>query len=82
MRFCPNCDNMLVPRKKTLYCKVWNDEFNFRISKDDYNLITVLNQDKNEMSPIIIKTPKRDRISEDDRKAYEEYFGKSEGSGY
>jgi hypothetical protein len=68
---------MLVPKEKTLYCKVCNEEFNFRISKDDYNLITIINQDKNELSPIIIKSPKRDRISKDDRKAFEEYFGKA-----
>ena len=46
------------------------------------NVISMLNHDKNEISPIIIKTPKRNQISEDDRKAYEDYFGKSEGSGY
>ena len=59
-----------------------NEEFFLGISKADYKITKTINLDKNEISPINIKTPKRDRISADDRKAYEEYFGKSEDSGY
>lgn len=84
MRFCPDCDNILIPRKKKLYCKACDKEFDLDSNQqDEYKIIKTIRHDEKEIAPIIIKEGlKGDKISDQDRKAYEEFFKGSEESGY
>ena len=35
MRFCPNCENILIPMNKKFFCKVCNQEF--ELNPDCFN---------------------------------------------
>jgi DNA-directed RNA polymerase subunit M/transcription elongation factor TFIIS len=48
MRFCPYCENLLIPRRRRLFCKVCNREFDlcsndcvneYRISISTHNKV-------------------------------------------
>jgi len=82
VRFCPDCDNILIPKDKKLYCKACDQYFEFGKDEHDYKIIKKIRHDDKEISPIVIKQSKADRISIEDRKAYEEFFTGSEESGY
>jgi len=84
MRFCPDCDNIMIPRNKKLYCKACDVEFDLDSNQqDDYKIVKTIKHDEKEIAPIIIKEGlKGDKISDQDRKAYEEFFSGSEESGY
>ena len=84
MRFCPDCDNILIPRKKKLYCKACDKEFNLDSNEqDEYKIVKTIKHDEKEIAPIIIKEGlKGDKISDQDRKAFEEFFSSGEESGY
>ena len=84
MRFCPDCDNILIPRKKKLYCKACDKEFDLDSNQqDDYKIVKTIKHDEKEIAPIVIKEGlKGDKISDQDRKAFEEFFKGSEESGY
>ena len=84
MKFCPNCDNILIPRKKKLYCKACDKEFDLNSDElEEYKIIKTINHDEKEIAPIIIKEGiKGDKISGEDRKAFEEFFTGGEESGY
>jgi len=84
MRFCPDCDNILIPRKKKLYCKACDKEFELDTKQqDDYKIVKTIKHDEKEIAPIIVKEGlKGDKISDQDRKAFEEFFKGSEESGY
>ena len=76
MRFCPKCDNILFPHKKKLYCKACNKEFDLDLEqKDEFKIVKIIKHDEPDLSPIIIrKSLKSGKISEEDRKAYEDFF--------
>jgi len=83
MRFCPNCENILFPRNKKLYCKACNEEFELDKETEDFKIIKKIHHDEKESAPIVIKEAiKNDRISAQDRKAYEEFFGSGEMDSY
>ena len=83
MKFCPNCENILLPRNKKLYCKACNEEFELDKETEEYKIIKKIKHDEKESAPIIIKEGiKNDRISAQDRKAYEEFFGSGEMDSY
>ena len=83
MRFCPNCENILLPRNKKLYCKACNEEFELDKETEEYKIIKKIKHDEKESAPIIIKEGiKNDRISAQDRKAFEEFFGSGEMYSY
>ena len=83
MRFCDSCGNMLIPKKGKLYCKACNEEFEIGESREEYKIIKMIKHDDKEIAPIIVKEGlKGDRISDQDRKAYEEFFTSGEESGY
>ena len=84
MRFCPDCDNIMIPRKKKLYCKACDMEFDLDTNQqDEYKIVKTIKHDEKEIAPIIIKEGlKGDKISDQDRKAFEEFFKGSEESGY
>jgi len=76
MKFCKNCGNMLIPRNRKLYCRACDDEFDLDISKkEEYKIIKKIRHDEKESAPIIMKEGlKSERISAQDRKAFEDYF--------
>ena len=70
MRFCPTCDNILIPRNKKLYCKACNQEFELDKEKEEYKIVKTIRHDEKESAPIVVKEAmKNDRISAQDRKA-------------
>ncbi len=74
---------MLIPKKGKLYCKACDEEFEIGESREEYKIIKTIRHDDKEVAPIIIKEGiKGDRISDQDRKAFEEYFSGGEESGY
>ena len=77
MKFCTNCDNILIPKNKKLYCKACNEEFDLDTSKtSEYKIVKKIKHDEKETAPIIAKEGlKPERISSQDRKAFEEFFG-------
>ena len=51
--------------------------------QDAYKIVKTIKHDEKEIAPIIIKEGlKGDKISDQDRKAYEEFFSGGEESGY
>ncbi len=54
MRFCPYCDNILIPKNKRLYCKVCEKYFNFDPKIDNYTIVKTIKHDDKESAPIRI----------------------------
>ncbi len=85
MRFCDICGNMLIPRNGKLYCKACDDEFDLDSEKrNEYKIRIHIKHDDKEIAPIIVKERlKGNKISDQDRKAYEEFFtGGTGDAGY
>jgi DNA-directed RNA polymerase subunit M/transcription elongation factor TFIIS len=83
MKFCDNCGNMLIPKNKKLYCKACEEEFDLGKSKGEYKIQKKFLHDEKESAPIILKEGFREeRISSEDRKAYEDLFSGSDGNAY
>jgi uncharacterized Zn finger protein (UPF0148 family) len=83
MRFCPDCDNILIPKNKKLYCKACEKEFEIDSNNNDYNIIKTIKHDDREAAPIVIKKViARSKISDQDRKAFEEFFDVGDANGY
>ncbi len=84
MQFCQKCNNILIPikGKKILYCRACDYEYKFK-SKEEYKIIKKIHHSESDLAPIVVeKSEIRKKISEDDRKAYEEFFGKTENPSY
>ncbi|KKK46271.1 MAG: DNA-directed RNA polymerase, subunit M/Transcription elongation factor TFIIS [Candidatus Lokiarchaeum sp. GC14_75] len=83
MRFCPDCDNILIPKNKKLYCKACDKEFDLGSDNIEYKIQKKIHHDESETAPIILKEGiKGERISSSDRRAYEDYFSSSGSEGY
>lgn len=68
-----------MPKNKKLYCKACEKEFELDPKTDEYKIVKTIKHDEKESAPIVIKEGiKGDRISAQDRKAYEEFFDLSE----
>ena len=75
MRFCPTCDNILIPRKKSLICRVCGEKFEVDSKLDDFMLVRVIQHDDRDDAPIIARDGlKWDIITVQERKAFEEFF--------
>jgi len=73
----------LIPKKKKLYCKACNEEFELDEKDEEYKIVKTIRHDEKEIAPIIIKEGlKGEKISAQDRKAFEEFFDLSESDGY
>ena len=77
MKFCKNCDNILIPKDGKLYCKACEEEFDLDTSKtEDYKIVKKIKHDGSLIAPIVVKEGiKSERISAQDRKAFEDFFG-------
>ena len=86
MSFCESCGNLLMPRKregeKILYCKTCDQEFplgdssdktEYKIGSNNYNNGVIRSSTSK-----IIENEKKQRITEDDRETYEEFFAAGE----
>ena len=75
---------MLVPKNGKLLCKACEEEFDLDTSKtDEYRIKKSIKHDEKESAPIVIKEGlKGDRISPQDRKAFEEFFGSAESDNF
>ena len=74
---------MLIPKNGKLYCKACEEEFELGASKEEYKIIKKIRHDEKESAPIIVKEGlKGERISSEDRKAYEDLFSSSDGDTY
>lgn len=84
MKFCPNCDNILIPKNKKLFCKACDEEFALDVTKtSDYKIVKKIKHDDKEIAPIVVKGGlKNERISSQDRKAFEEFFGSVESDNF
>ena len=72
---------MLVPKNGKLHCKACEEEFDLDTSKtEDYKIKKSIKHDESESAPIVVKESLQgNRISGDDRKAYEDLFEISDG---
>jgi len=75
MRFCPVCENLLLPHKGKLYCKACGYEVSINDEdRDEYLDKIRMNKANSDEEPIINKEPNNIKITVDQRKAFEEYF--------
>lgn len=75
MKFCPDCDNIVFPKNNKVYCKACDKEFDLDSEADDFKIVKKIMHDEKETAPIIVKeTISSDKISAQDRKAFEEFF--------
>ncbi|GAI83628.1 unnamed protein product, partial [marine sediment metagenome] len=71
------------PRNKKLYCKACEKEFEIDPNNNDYNIVKTIKHEDKEAAPIVIKTATaRSKISDQDRKAFEEFFDVGDANGY
>jgi len=83
MRFCPDCDNILIPKNKKLFCKACEKEFEIDPTNKDYNIVKTIKHDDKEAAPIVVKKVlTKPKISDQDRKAFEEFFDLGDVNGY
>ncbi|MGV9173545.1 MAG: hypothetical protein ACOC44_14950 [Promethearchaeia archaeon] len=75
IKFCPECGNLLMPKKKKLYCKTCDKSFEFKNDElEEYKIKKKIKHDE-DIAPVVFKKDMRSsKISLEDRKAYEEYF--------
>lgn len=77
MHFCEECGNMLLPTKKgkKLFCRVCKKEFNTAVEETEYKIKKKISKSqKTAMTAIIEEDVEHKTVTDDDRKAYEEYF--------
>ena len=83
MKFCPDCDNIIFPKKQKFYCKACDKEFDLDAEADDFKIVKKIKHDEKENAPIVVKeTLTKNKISAQDRKAFEEVFELGGAEGY
>lgn len=76
MKWCPRCDNMMVPKKNKLICSACKYELDItEKDKMNYKLSKTIHKDNSKNSPIIIRyAMNSEKISSEDRKAHDDFF--------
>ena len=83
MKFCPDCDNIIFPKNKKLYCKACDKEFDLEAEADDFKIVKKIKHDEKESAPIVVKESMNGvKISAQDRKAFEEFFDAGGAESY
>ena len=83
MKFCPDCDNVIFPKNKKLYCKACDKEFDLKAEADDFKIVKKIKHDEKELAPIVVKEKMNgNKISVQDRKAFEEFFDAGGAESY
>ncbi len=80
MKFCPECENMLISKNKKLYCKTCDLLFEVNLDKkQDYMMTKVMKPEESDLSPFVLKdNARKSDYTSEYRKAYEDYFTGSE----
>lgn len=80
MKFCPECNNLLISKNKTVFCKTCGMSFEVKPNeKSEFILVKKMNNDDKDLEPFVLKNDSRKRSNASDfRKAYEDYFVSSE----
>lgn len=75
VKFCTECNSVLIPRNSMLYCKARDKEFELGNDSNGYKIVKKITHDDKENAPIIAKENARGmKISAQERKAFEDYF--------
>ncbi len=83
IKFCSECDNIMFPRNKKLYCKACDKEFDLEAEADDFKIVKTIKHDEKESAPIVLKESiVITKISAQDRKAFEEFFDAGGAESY
>ena len=83
MKFCPDCDNIIFPKNKKVYCKACDKEFDLDAEAEDFKIVKKIKHDEKELAPIVVKeTMSSSKISAQDRKAFEEFFDAGGAESY
>ena len=83
IKFCPDCDNIIFPKNKKLYCKACDKEFKLDTKAEDFKIVKKIKHDEKESAPIVVKeTLSKVKISAQDRKAFEEFFDAGSAESY
>ncbi len=84
MKFCPDCDNIIFPKnKKLFFCKACDKEFDLDAEAEDFKIVKKIKHDESELAPIVVKeSMNSNKISAQDRKAFEEFFDAGSAEGY
>ncbi|MHA1338890.1 MAG: hypothetical protein ACTSRZ_02800 [Promethearchaeota archaeon] len=83
MEFCPECDSVLLPKRGTneLYCRVCKKTYKVEKTKDDlkkeYRINHRVAHKASTKTAIVTKKEITHSISEDERRAFEDYFSSS-----
>ena len=79
MKFCPDCDNLLMSKDKKFYCKVCDKLFEINPNaKHEYLLVKKVNYDGVEEEPFVVKNDSLGSDAPNEyRKAYEDFFSQS-----
>ena len=80
MKFCPDCNNLLMSKNKKVFCKTCGKSFEVKPDeKTDYMLKKKIPREDLEFKPYVLKNDSRKRNGVMEyRKAYEDYFSSSE----
>ncbi|MFX1277337.1 MAG: hypothetical protein ACFFBP_12890 [Promethearchaeota archaeon] len=80
MRFCPECENLLIIKGYKLYCRTCDLYFKIPPEfQEDTILVKTINHSEKELEPVIIEHAfENDHISHEDREAYEDFFSLEE----
>ncbi len=77
MQFCPDCESILLPKRNSndLFCRVCNKTFKAEKGKADYKMKSKIDKDRVRSKTAIVESRNRSQsISEDERRAFEDYF--------
>ena len=81
MKFCPQCEGLLLPKRNTdeLFCRVCNKSFKPEKGQADYKMKSKIEKDRVRAKTAIVERPAHSQsISEEERRAFEDYFSGGE----
>ncbi|MBN2157474.1 MAG: hypothetical protein JW776_15620 [Candidatus Lokiarchaeota archaeon] len=76
MQFCPDCESILLPKRNSneLYCRVCKKTFKVE-GNPDYKIKSKIEKDRVRSKTAIVEERKHSQaISEEERRAFEDYF--------
>jgi uncharacterized Zn finger protein (UPF0148 family) len=83
MKFCSECNNIIFPKNGILYCKACEKEFDLEVEAEDFKIVKKIKHDEKESAPIVVRdSTHSNKISAQDRKAFEEFFDVGGAEGY
>jgi len=80
MQFCPECESILLPKRNSneLYCRVCKKTFK-PDGKTDYKMKSKIEKDRIRSKTAVVEDQRNSRsISEEERRAFEDFFMDSE----